>query len=100
MDFQEFMIAPHGAPSFAESIRMGVEVFHTLKSVLKDKGYSNGVGDEGGFAPNLKTNEEAVEVILKAITKTGYKPGEDVSICIDPASSEMWDNGKYKFHSY
>lgn len=96
VDFQEFMIAPHGAPSFTESIRMGVEVFHTLKSVLKAKGYSTGVGDEGGFAPNLKTNEEAVEVILEAITKTGYKPGEDVSICIDPAASEMWDNGKYK----
>jgi len=96
VDFQEFMIAPHGAPSFTESIRMGIEVFHTLKSVLKGKGYSTGVGDEGGFAPNLKSNDEAVEVILEAIQKAGYKPGEEVSICLDPAASEMWENGKYK----
>jgi len=96
VDFQEFMIAPHHAPSFKEAIRMGEEVFHTLKSVLKGKGYSTGVGDEGGFAPNLKSNEEAVEVILEAITKAGYKPGEDVSLCLDPASSEMWEDGKYK----
>ena len=97
VDFQEFMIAPHNAPTFTESIRMGIEVFHTLKSVLKTKGYSTGVGDEGGFAPNLKSNDEAVEVILEAITKAGYKPGEDVSLCLDPASSEMWEDGKYKF---
>ena len=96
VDFQEFMIAPHGASSFKESIRMGIEVFHTLKSVLKGKGYSTGVGDEGGFAPDLKSNDEAVEVILEAIVKAGYKPGEEVSICLDPAASEMWDNGKYK----
>lgn len=96
VDFQEFMIAPHHAPSFTEAIRMGEEVFHNLKSVLKAKGYSTGVGDEGGFAPNLKSNEEAVEVILEAITKAGYKPGDDVSLCIDPASSEMWEDGKYK----
>lgn len=96
VDFQEFMIAPHGAPSFTESIRMGIEVFHTLKAVLKGKGYSTGVGDEGGFAPNLKSNDEAVEVILEAIQKAGYKPGEEVSICLDPAASEMWENGKYK----
>lgn len=96
VDFQEFMIAPHGAHSFTESIRMGIEVFHTLKSVLKAKGYSTGVGDEGGFAPNLKSNDEAVEVILEAITKAGYKPGDEVSLCIDPASSEMWEDGKYK----
>jgi len=96
VDFQEFMIAPHNAPSFAESIRMGVEVFHSLKSVLKGKGYSTGVGDEGGFAPDLKSNDEAVEVILEAITKAGYKPGTDVSICLDPAASEMWEDGKYK----
>ncbi len=96
VDFQEFMIAPHNAPSFREAIRMGEEVFHTLKSVLNGKGYSTGVGDEGGFAPNLKSNEEAVEVILEAITKAGYKPGEDVSICLDPATSEMWEDGKYK----
>lgn len=96
VDFQEFMIAPHGAPSFKESIRMGVEVFHTLKSVLKSKGYSTGVGDEGGFAPDLKSNDEAVEVILEAINKAGYKPGEEVSICLDPAASELWEDGKYK----
>jgi len=96
VDFQEFMISPHGAPSFTEAIRMGAEVFHTLKSVLKKKGYSTGVGDEGGFAPNLKSNDEAVEVILEAITKAGYKPGDEVSICLDPAASELWENGKYK----
>ncbi len=90
------MIAPHNAVSFTESIRMGVEVFHSLKSVLKGKGYSTGVGDEGGFAPDLKSNDEAVEVILEAITKAGYKPGADVSICLDPAASEMWEDGKYK----
>ncbi|MCX7986725.1 MAG: phosphopyruvate hydratase [Bacteroidales bacterium] len=96
VDFQEFMIAPHNAPSFTEAIRIGIEVFHTLKSVLKSKGYSTGVGDEGGFAPDLKSNDEAVEVILEAITKAGYKPGEDVSICLDPAASELWEEGKYK----
>ncbi|WP_071146282.1 phosphopyruvate hydratase [Bacteroides ihuae] len=96
VDFQEFMIAPHNAPSFKEAIRMGEEVFHSLKSVLNGKGYSTGVGDEGGFAPDLKSNEEAVEVILEAISKAGYKPGTDVSICLDPATSELWDNGKYK----
>ena len=96
VDFQEFMIAPHGATSFSESIRMGIEVFHTLKGVLKKKGYSTGVGDEGGFAPDLKSNDEAVEVILEAITKAGYKPGEEVSICLDPAASELWEDGKYK----
>jgi enolase len=95
VDFQEFMIAPHNAPSFAEAIRMGIETFHTLKSVLKKKNYSTAVGDEGGFAPDLKSNEEAVEVILEAITQAGYKPGEDISICLDPAASEMWDDGKY-----
>jgi enolase len=97
VDFQEFMIAPHNAPSFTEAIRMGAEVFHTLKSVLKSKGLSTGVGDEGGFAPDLKSNDEAVEMILEAIVKAGYKPAEDVSICLDPAASEMWENGKYKF---
>ncbi len=96
VDFQEFMIAPHGAKSFTEAIRVGIEVFHTLKSVLKAKGYSTGVGDEGGFAPDLKSNDEAVEVILEAINKAGYKPGEEVSICLDPAASELWENGKYK----
>jgi enolase len=97
VDFQEFMIAPHHAPSFAEAIRMGMETFQALKGILKEKGYSTGVGDEGGFAPDLKSNVEAVEVILEAITKAGYKPGEDISICLDPATSEMWDNGQYLF---
>ncbi|MGA7720897.1 MAG: phosphopyruvate hydratase [Ignavibacteriaceae bacterium] len=97
VDFQEFMIAPHNADSFREAIRKGIEVFHTLKEILKKKGYSTGVGDEGGFAPNLKSNEEAVEVILEAINAAGYKPGTDVSICLDPATSEMWEDGKYKF---
>lgn len=97
VDFQEFMIAPHNAHSFKEAIRMGEETFHALKSILNSKGYSTGVGDEGGFAPNLKSNEEAVEVILKAITKAGYQPGTDISICLDPATSEMWNDGKYIF---
>ena len=95
VDFQEFMIAPHNAPSFTEAIRMGMETFHTLKQVLKGKGTSTAVGDEGGFAPDLKSNEEAVELILEAITKAGYKPSADISICLDPAASEMWDDGKY-----
>ncbi len=97
VDFQEFMIAPHNAPSFAESIRMGMETFHALKSILHSKGLSTGVGDEGGFAPDLKSNDEAIEFILEAIVKAGYKPGEDISICLDPASSEMWEDGKYLF---
>ncbi len=97
IDFQEFMIAPHNAPSFTESIRMGMETFHALKSILRDKGYSTGVGDEGGFAPNLQSNDEAIEVILAAIQKAGYQPGDDISICLDPATSEMWENGKYVF---
>jgi len=97
VDFQEFMIAPHNAPSFAESIRMGMETFHALKSILNQKGYSTGVGDEGGFAPDLKSNEEALDVILEAIAKAGYKPGDDISICLDPATSELWQDGKYFF---
>jgi len=97
VDFQEFMIAPHKAGSFAEAIRMGIEVFHALKNVLKVKGYNTGVGDEGGFAPNLKSNEEAIEVILEAIGKAGYQPGIEVSICLDPATSAMWKEGKYNF---
>ena len=95
VDFQEFMIAPHHAPSFTEAIRKGMETFHALKQVLRAKSYSTAVGDEGGFAPDLKSNEEAVELILEAITKAGYKPGADISICLDPAASEMWDDGKY-----
>lgn len=97
IDFQEFMVAPHNAPNFTESIRMGMETFHALKSILNGKGLSTGVGDEGGFAPNLRSNEEAIEVILEAIQKAGYKPGDDISICLDPATSEMWENGKYVF---
>jgi enolase len=95
VDFQEFMIAPHNASCFAESIRMGIETFHALKAVLRARSYSTAVGDEGGFAPDLKSNEEAVELILEAITQAGYKPSEDVSICLDPAASEMWEDGKY-----
>jgi enolase len=97
VDFQEFMIAPHNAPSFAEAIRMGIETFHALKGVLQAKGYGTGVGDEGGFAPDLRSNEEAVEVILEAIAKAGYRPGEDIALCLDPATSEMWDDGAYRF---
>ncbi len=97
IDFQEFMIAPHNAPSFNEAIRMGVETFHALKDILKNKNYFTGVGDEGGFAPNLKSNEEAIDVILQAIEKAGYKPGKDISICLDPAASELWQDGKYVF---
>jgi enolase len=95
LDFQEFMIVPLGFKSFREAIRAGVEVFHNLKSILKKKGYSTSVGDEGGFAPNLKSNEEAVECISEAIVKAGYKPGSDVSLAIDSASSEFFQNGKY-----
>jgi enolase len=97
VDFQEFMIAPFGATSFANALRMGAEVFHTLKNVLKKKGYSTAVGDEGGFAPNLKSNEEALEIILEAIHQAGYQPGTDVSLALDPASSEFFDPGKGKY---
>ncbi|MBI9039504.1 MAG: phosphopyruvate hydratase [Bacteroidales bacterium] len=98
IDFQEFMIMPVGATSFSEAIRMGTEVFHNLKSVLKSKGYSTNVGDEGGFAPNLKSNEEAIKVILRAIEKAGYKPGEDVYLALDPASSEYYLTDENKYH--
>ena len=97
VDFQEFMIMPLDAPSFAEALRMGAEIFHSLKSVLKKKGYNTAVGDEGGFAPNLKSNEEALEVILDAITKANYKPGEQVYIALDPAASEFFDKDKKKY---
>jgi enolase len=97
VDIQEFMIVPVNAPSFREALRMGVEVFHGLKAVLSKKGYNTAVGDEGGFAPNLKSNTEAVEVILEAIAKAGYTPGKDVFLALDPASSEFFDNGKYVF---
>ncbi len=99
VDFQEFMIMPAGALSFTEALRMGTETFHSLKSVLKKKGYNTSVGDEGGFAPNLKSNEEAIEVILEAITKAGYTPGKDIYIALDPATSEMFIKEKnvYQF---
>ena len=97
VDVQEFMIAPYGAPKFSEALRMGVEVFHTLKGVLKKKGYSTAVGDEGGFAPMLKSNEEAIESVLEAIGKAGYKAGEQIGICLDPASSEFFEEGNYVF---
>ncbi len=91
VDFQEFMIMPVQAPSFHEALRMGAEVFHTLKKVLKSKGYNTAVGDEGGFAPDLKSNEEALEIIVEAIEKAGYRPGEDIYLAMDPASSEFFD---------
>jgi len=95
VDFQEFMIMPVGAPNFKEALRYSAEVFHSLKSVLKKKGYNTNVGDEGGFAPNLKSNEEALEVIMTAIEDAGYKPGKDVVIALDVAASEFYENGKY-----
>jgi enolase len=95
VDIQEFMIMPAGAASFSEALRMGAEVFHTLKSVLKKKGYNTSVGDEGGFAPNLKSNEEALQIIVEAIEKAGYKPGEDILLALDVASSELFKDGKY-----
>lgn len=98
IDFQEFMIMPVGAETFAEGLRMGAEVFHNLKAVLKGRGYSTNVGDEGGFAPNLKSNEEAIEVILEAIQKAGYTPGKDVCIALDPASSEYYIPEENVYH--
>ena len=95
IDFQEFMIVPVGAPNFREALRMGAEVFHTLKKGLKDAGHNTNVGDEGGFAPNLKSADEALSFIVKATEKAGYKPGEDVYLALDPASSEFFENGKY-----
>jgi enolase len=94
-DLQEFMAMPAGAPSFAEALRWGAEVYHTLKKVLKGKGYSTSVGDEGGFAPSLKSNEEAVELIIEAVQKAGYEPGKDVFVALDPAASEVFEDGKY-----
>ncbi|HLN52092.1 MAG TPA: phosphopyruvate hydratase [Lentimicrobium sp.] len=98
IDFQEFMIMPVGAPNFTEALRMGAEVFHNLKSVLKKSGYSTNVGDEGGFAPNLRSNEEAIQVILQAIEKAGYKPGQDVYLALDPASSEYFIPEEKVYH--
>ncbi len=95
VDLQEFMIMPLGAPNFSEALRVGVEVFHNLKAVLKEEGLNTAVGDEGGFAPDLKTNEDAIKYIIKAIEKAGFKPGKDVYIALDPAASEFYKNGKY-----
>jgi len=97
VDFQEFMVVPCGAPTFSEALRVGAEIFHQLKSVLKSKGYATSVGDEGGFAPNLKSNEEAVETILESIVKAGYAPGNDCLLALDPAASEFYDGKKYVF---
>jgi enolase len=97
VDFQEFMVMPLGAPSFSEALRWGVEVFHTLKGVLKKRGYNTAVGDEGGFAPSVKSNVEAIEVVLEAIQQAGYKPGEEIAIALDPAASEFYQDGKYVF---
>ena len=99
VDFQEFMVMPVGAENFAEALRMGAETFHVLKSVLKKRGYNTAVGDEGGFAPSLKSNVEAIEVILEAIQQAGYKPGEEIAIALDPATSELYKHGdgKYQF---
>ena len=95
VDFQEFMLLPMGAPSFSEALRWGVEVFHRLKDVLRAKGYSTAVGDEGGFAPNLGSNREAIELVLTAIEQAGYRPGEDIAIALDPAASEIYRDGRY-----
>ncbi len=100
VDFQEFMVMPVGATSFAEALRMGAETFHSLKSVLSKKGYNTAVGDEGGFAPNLKSNEEAIEVILEAIEKAGYKVGTDIAIALDPAASEFFLKDKNAYHLF
>jgi len=97
VDFQEFMIMPVGAENFAQALRMGAETFHTLKKVLKERGYNTSVGDEGGFAPSLKSNVEAVEVLLEAIEAAGYSPGHDICLALDPAASEMYQDGKYVF---
>jgi enolase 1/2/3 len=96
IDIQEFMIVPLGAPSFAEALRWGAEIFHALKKALKDKGHNTNVGDEGGFAPNLKSAEEALGFVMRAIEQAGYKPGEQVALALDPASSEFYQDGKYK----
>jgi len=97
VDLQEFMVMPAGIPTFAEALRAGVEIFHALRAILKKGGHSTGVGDEGGFAPNLRSNREALDVVLEAIAKAGYSAGENVFLALDVASSELWDNGKYVF---
>src|SRR5277367_4400148 len=97
VDFQEFMVMPVGAERFSDALRCGAEIFHTLKGVLKKKGYNTAVGDEGGFAPSLKSNTEAIELVLEAITQAGYKPGEQIAIALDPAASEFYDKDKKKY---
>ena len=100
VDFQEFMVMPLGAPSFAEALRTGAEIFHTLRGILKKKGHSTGVGDEGGFAPSLSSNREALDVVMEAVVQAGYKPGQDVFLALDVASSEFWNDASrtYEFH--
>ena len=97
VDIQEFMIVPHNAPTFSEALRMGTETYHALKEAIKSRGYSTGVGDEGGFAPNLKSNREALDLLMEAVGKAGYRPGEDISFALDVASSEFFKEGKYVF---
>jgi enolase len=97
VDLQEFMVMPAGMPTFAEALRAGAEIFHTLRGILKKAGHSTGVGDEGGFAPNLRSNREALDIVLDAIAKAGYSAGENVFLALDVASSELWENGKYVF---
>src|SRR4026209_307757 len=97
VDFQEFMIVPVGAPTFSEALRAGAEIFHTLKKILKGKNYATSVGDEGGFAPNFRSNEEAIETVVEATHSAGYKPGKDVLVALDPAASEFYENGVYVF---
>jgi enolase len=97
VDFQEFMVMPVGAGSFSEALRTGVEIFHALRAILKKRGQSTGVGDEGGFAPNLASNREAVEVVLEAVGSAGLKPGRDVHLALDVAASELWEGGRYVF---
>jgi enolase len=97
VDFQEFMVMPVGAPTFAEALRCGAEIFHALRAILKQAGHSTGVGDEGGFAPNLKSNREALDLVMQAVERAGYKPGDNVFLALDVASSELWNNGTYVF---
>jgi enolase len=97
LDFQEFMIVPHGAPSFREALRAGVETYHSLRALLHSRGQSTAVGDEGGFAPELRSHIEALDCLVEAITKAGYRPGADISLALDPAASEVWQDGRYRF---
>jgi len=97
VDLQEFMVMPLGLPTFSEALRVGTEIFHALRSILKKAGHSTGVGDEGGFAPNLRSNREALDLVLQAVEKAGATPGQDVYLALDVASSELWDNGRYVF---